>query len=100
MMTLVPLLSSVKPPGTLANARLKGAAAGPLLWMTAWKAVGTWAPLNGTVNIGSGCTARVMPGTVGVMVTLTVVCATNSGLVVDWAMTWIGYVPPWRPGAG
>src|SRR5262245_49942817 len=34
------------------------------------------------------------------MVTLTMACATRSGLVVDLATIWIGKVPPCRPAAG
>ena len=37
------------------------------------KAVGSCAPLNGTVNSGSDATVNVMPGCVGVIVTSTVV---------------------------
>ena len=65
-------------------------AAGPRFWIVARKAVGSWAPLNGTVNSGSGATAKVMPGCVGVIVTSTVVCATRLGSVCDCAMIWIG----------
>ena len=49
---LVPLFRSVNPLGTLENVRLYVSAVGPVLWITAWKAVGIWAPLNGTVNSG------------------------------------------------
>ena len=56
--------------------------------------------MNGTVNIGSEATVKLMPGWVGLIVTSTVVCATRLESVCDWAMIWIGYVPPWSPGAG
>ncbi len=75
-------------------------AAGPRFWIEARKAVGSCAPLNGTVNCGSVATVKFMPGCVGVIVTSTVVWASRLESVCDWAMIWIGYVPLCRPGAG
>ena len=57
-------------------------------------ALGNCSPLNGTLMMGSGLMASVNPACVGLMVTLTTVCATRLGLVADWARTWTGYVPP------
>ena len=36
-------------------------AAGPRFWIVARKAVGSWAPLKGTVNCGSGATVKCDP---------------------------------------
>src|SRR5947209_2953462 len=93
-------LRKVKPAGGAENVRLNVSAAGPLLWTTAWNPLGTWAPPNGTVVSGSGATASVTPGVVGVTVTRTTACASSVGSAADSTTIRIACVPPWAPGAG
>ena len=86
----MPLSRIENPLGTFENVRLYVSAAGPRFWIEARKAVGSCAPLNGTVNCGSVATVKWMPGCVGVIVTSTVVWASRLESVCDWAMIWIG----------
>ena len=88
--TRLALVWRVNPGGTPVTDRLKVSTAGPRLRTLARNAVGTWAPLYGTVNRASGCTARLTPGAVGVTVTSTVAWATSPGLPADRTTTRTG----------
>src|ERR1700722_3252205 len=93
-------LSSTVKPAAFEKVTLNVSAAGPVFWIDARNADGSWAPLTGTVKIVSGAMLSVTPGGVPVMVISTAACATRFGSVDDVAVIKIGTVPLCEPGAG